>query len=432
MLIDFDENRAFNDEEELTSIGPRLSGTHEEYEGAMYIREQFEEAGLSNVHIEEYVTLFYEVNLAEVSLVQYLPLGNIPNPMADPVIYAHKMDFVVQGYSGSYAWTSYWDDMEIVNVGEGDDDSLWAQAQDNAAVVTSEVGIASNTELFFKAEEFAVGALILHNTQYGEELGYLPISKSTGLPSGEVDYPDIPFFMASKAMGEEILAGISSNMKIRINFDVTREDRPLQVVLGDVKGDSSPSKYILLGAHHDTVYNGIGAVDNTVGTVTIIELARQFAKYKPGKTIRLATWGGEEEGLFGSRMYFDEHKEDILDNCVMYLNFDMNNVDIKRGNALPISVSSNRSIEIMEDISKELLKKHPEFNKYDIQFGYSDLKSAGSDQMIFAKNEIKVASCWGSGSWEYHTYLENIDHVNPESQALSGRIFGSYALYLAE
>ena len=69
----------------------------------------------------------------------------------------------------------------------------------------------------------------------------------------------------------------------------------------------------MLGAHHDTVYNGPGAIDNTVGTVTIIELARQLASHKPKRTIRLATWGGEEEGLFGSTMWFEAHEGDALE-----------------------------------------------------------------------------------------------------------------------
>ncbi len=430
-LIDFDKNRAFNDEEELVAIGPRLSGTNEEYEGALYIRDQFEEAGLSNVHIEEYVTLFYEVNTAEVSLIQYLPLGNLPNPLQDPVMYAHKMDFVVQGYSGPYTWTSYWDDLEIVDIGEGEDDTLWTTAQGAAAIVTSEIGIAGNTELFFKAEEYGVAALIIHNTEYGEKVGYLPISKTTLLPEGETSYPDIPFFMVSKTVGEEILAGVSNNMKIRINFDITREERPLRVVLGDVKGKHNSEKYVMIGAHHDTVYNGPGAVDNTVGAITIIELGRQLTKYKPDKTIRLVTWGGEEEGLFGSCLYFEAHEEDVLDNCMMYLNYDMNNVELKRGSVLPISVSCNDTIEVMEDITKALQKDHLEFSKYEVSFSYNDLKGGGSDQWIFANNDIKVAACWGSGCYEYHTYLDTIEHVNPESQSLSGRIFGSYALYLA-
>ena len=115
----------------------------------------------------------------------------------------------------------------------------------------------------------------------------------------------------------------------------------------------------------------------------------------------------------------------------MYLNFDMNNVDLARGNALPMSVADNTSISHMENIADMLLDKHQELNKYDIKIEYNDLKSGGSDQLIFARNNVKAAACWGSGSWEYHTYLDNIDHVNAESLSVGGRIFGSYAMYLA-
>jgi len=430
-VINFDYERAYEDEEALVSIGSRLTGTDEEHQGAVYIKKQLEEAGLSNVHIEEYEALLYEVNSASVSLIQYLPLGNLPNPVYEPVDYVHKVDFVVQGYSGSYEWSGYIDDLDIVDVGDGSEGDIWEDAQGRAAIVTKYAGSASNTELFFRASDYGVGALILHNTLYGEEIGYIPISKTTGLPSDRSSYPDIPFFMVSKDMGDDIKGGINSDMKLRLDFDVTVGKRYLRVVLGDVRGSEKPQEYVMLGAHHDTVYNGPGAVDNTVGTVTIIELARQLVKFNPKRTIRLVAWGGEEEGLFGSYAYFDAHKEDVLKNCKMYLNFDMNNVDLERGNSLPVSVSDNTSIKHMIKISNQLIDNNPDLEKYDVKISYNDLRSTGSDQHVFARNEIKVAACWGSGSWEYHTYLDTIDRVNAESLSLGGRIFGSYALYLA-
>jgi hypothetical protein len=431
-IITFDYERAFEDQEYFSSLGPRLSGTDEEYQGAIYIKNQFEEAGLGDVRIEDFRTILYEVNDASISLIEYLPFGNLPNPLSDPVEFEHKIDFVVQGYSGSYPWSGYSDDMEIMDIGDGDQDTLWEEAQGKAAVISQAVGVGSNTHLFFKAADYDVGALVLHNTRIGEQLGYNPISKSTGLPKDEKNYPeDIPFFMVSKDVGNQIKDGAYSGMKLRMDFDVTVEERDFRVVLGDVKGSENPAKYVMLGAHHDTVYNGDGAVDNTVGTVTIIELARQLVKYKPKKTIRLATWGGEEEGLFGSIMWYEANEEDVQKNLIMYLNFDMNHVDIERGNVLPISVADNGSLKHMNTISKQLVSDNKDLEKYDIDLHYNNLKGGGSDQLIFAQNEIKVASCWGSGSWEYHTYLDSIDRINAESLSVGGRIFGSYALYLA-
>jgi hypothetical protein len=430
-IIAFDYERAYRDEEILTSIGPRMAGTDEEYQGAMYIKSQFEEAGLENVHIENFEALLYEVNDASVSLIQYLPFGNLPRPLAEPINFVHTVDFVVQGYSGSYMWSSYIDDLEIVDIGDGNNDASWENAEGRAAIVTQDIGVESNTLLFAKASDYGVGALVLHNTRFGEETGYVPISKSTGLPPDKSSYPDIPFFMVSRDMGDEIKEGINSGMKLRLDFDVTVEKRHTTVVIGDVKGTKKPDKYVILGAHHDTVYNGPGAVDNTVGTVTIIELARQLAKYKPKMSIRLATWGAEEEGLIGSRMYFEAHEAEAVENCIMYLNYDMNNIELTRGNSLPILVSDNNSIKPMKNIAKEMVRNNEELEKYEIDIYYYDLLKIGSDHISFLKNDIKSAACFGSGSWEYHTYLDTIEHVNAESLSLGGRIFGSYALYLA-
>ena len=431
-LISFDYERAYMDEEYLTSLGPRLAGTDAEFQGAVYIKTQFQEAGLDDVHIDTFQALLYEVNYASLALVEYLPFGTMPNPLSDPLVFQHTIDFVVQGYSGSYAWSTYTDDLEIIDIGDGHEESLWEEAAGKAAIISQDAGVGSNTELFFKAEDYGLGAIILHNTVIHKELDYVPISKSTGLPSDNKDYPDIPFFMVSKGVGDQIKERISSNMKMRLDFDVTVEDRDFYVVLGDVKGSKNPQKYTLLGAHHDTVYNGDGAVDNTVGTVTIIELARQLAKYNPKRTIRLATWGGEEEGLFGSIRWYTANEDDVQKNCLMYLNFDMSHVDIERGNKLPISVSDNTSIRHMNSITKQLFEDSPALEKYDVDIFYDSLRSGGSDQLIFARNDIRAASCWGSGSWEYHTYLDTIDRVNAESLSLGGRIFGTYALYLAD
>jgi hypothetical protein len=430
-LISFDNERAYSDQDYLNSLGPRLAGTDAEFQGAVYIKSQFQESGLHNVHIETFRALLYEVNDASVSLVEYLPFGTIPNPMADPVVFQHTIDFVVQGYSGSYFWGTNSDDMEIVDIGDGREETLWEEAQGKAAIISQDAGVGSNTELFFKAEDYGLGAIILHNTRIAEQVGYAPISKSTGLPSDIKDYPDIPFFMVSKDVGNQIKEGIGSNMKLRMDFDVTVEDRDFYVVMGDVKGTQNPDKYVLLGAHHDTVYNGDGAIDNTVGTVTIIELSRQLSKYNPKNTIRLATWGAEEEGLFGSIRWYNANEDDVQENCLMYMNFDMNHVDIERGNKLPISIADNTSLKHMNRIKNQLLDDSPELEKYDIDMFYDNLKSGGSDQLIFARNNIRAAACWGSGSWEYHTYLDSIDRVNIESLSVGGRLFGTYALYLA-
>ena len=63
---------------------------------------------------------------------------------------------------------------------------------------------------------------------------------------------------------------------------------------------------IIVGAHHDTVYHAQGAVDDTSGTASVLEMARQIAMIAnesgtPEYTLRFCTWGGEEEASGAAR-----------------------------------------------------------------------------------------------------------------------------------
>jgi carboxypeptidase Q len=66
---------------------------------------------------------------------------------------------------------------------------------------------------------------------------------------------------------------------------------------------------VLLGAHFDSVAAGTGATDNATGSAAIMEAVRilKTVGARPRRTIRIGLWGGEEEGLMGSRTYVREH-----------------------------------------------------------------------------------------------------------------------------
>ena len=444
-IIDFDEEQCVLDLNSLCDMGMtnngipggRLTGTESEHNGAQYILERFQTAGLANAHIEEYPVLMFYPQTAEVSLVPYMFNGpmdiGVPNPAKSIIRYEHVKDFVIQGYSGSLHWSNFMDDVEVVNIGDGRDDGDYENIGGKAVIVRfsggGAYGAPANAELFFKAWEHGAAAIILHNMAYGANIGFPPIFKSSPLPDSWPDsnYPDIPFFMVSKDMGDDI-GRMLTDHKMRIDFDVPIREMNLNVVVGEIEGETD--ELIVMGAHHDTCYNTPGAVDNTAGTVTITGLAQSLSGFRPKRTIRLCTFGGEEEGLFGSYFYFNAHREELLDKCNVMLNFDMDNVDLERGNTLPIQFSSNATIDIVREIADQVMEEE-RFKKYQVSVSYSSLLSAGSDQHAFANAGIEASCTWGSGCWEYHSYLDTVEHHNPESQALAAKIVGSYALYAA-
>jgi len=61
----------------------------------------------------------------------------------------------------------------------------------------------------------------------------------------------------------------------------------------------------MLGGHLDSWHSGTGATDNAAGCAVMMEVMRilKSLDIKPRRTIRIALWSGEEEGLLGSRAY---------------------------------------------------------------------------------------------------------------------------------
>ena len=136
---------------------------------------------------------------------------------------------------------------------------------------------------------------------------------------------------------------------------------------------------IIAGAHHDTVYQGQGAVDDSSGVATVLEMARQLPISLPNRTsprtIRFCTWGGEEEGLWGSRAYvadMQSNLREITSDCVS--KYDMNHVDAdfqERGNSLTLFTNNAMIMDILTELQICTMRKSGA-NKYDIRFGLLD------------------------------------------------------------
>jgi carboxypeptidase Q len=80
-------------------------------------------------------------------------------------------------------------------------------------------------------------------------------------------------------------------------------------IIADIPGTDPKSGYVMAGAHFDSWVAGDGAADNGAGSVVVMEAARILRELgvKPKRTIRFALWAGEEQGLFGSLNYVNQH-----------------------------------------------------------------------------------------------------------------------------
>ena len=181
------------------------------------------------------------------------------------------------------------------------EDSDWASAASKIAMIWIEDGTDGNTDLLERALANDVNSMITVNTKVNcDELimnDCVPYFK--GIDISRFDFiPDsFGFIMVSKSVGDAISENvISGDGRLQMRVDVDNQAiSTIHVPCGIIEGKSE--SVIVIGAHHDTVYNGAGAVDDTSGVATLQEMARQFSILQselgdPEYTIYFCTWGG--------------------------------------------------------------------------------------------------------------------------------------------
>src|SRR5207237_183874 len=80
-------------------------------------------------------------------------------------------------------------------------------------------------------------------------------------------------------------------------------------IIGEIPGTDKADELVMLGAHFDSWHTGTGATDNAAGSAVMLEAMRilKATHLRLRRTVRLALWTGEEEGILGSRAYVTQH-----------------------------------------------------------------------------------------------------------------------------
>ncbi len=464
-LIEFDPTSARGYAQSLVNLGHpewegRMSGTIEEHNTADFIKANFTSMGIPST-IEDFdVPMFVIDDEPELGICHAGDVGQtLPafacgatDVNADFINFEHRSDFVLQGYSGS-SFIRYVDDIDVVDLGTGNESADWNTGAGSVVLIHMTEETESNTALFKRASENDVEGLILINERQNcDELvsgDCIPYFKSVDISTINNIPIDMGFIMVSQSVGEIIIDNVI-NQDGRLQFMTYVEnagEATVKVPCGIIQGESD--SLIIIGAHHDTVYMAQGAVDDSSGTATVLEMARQFGLIEsqmgtPKHTIYFCTWGGEEEGLFGSSAWVTKHRNNLYENLRLYINLDMNHVDAERNSGVTLFGNHNTDVSHIRGISEKFKQQYPNLaDRYNIQVRKLDDTDMpyNSDHAPFVYNIDEDESdgkqygravvCYGSGSTEYHTYLDNMDRFNEESLAVSGIIYGSLVYYLA-
>jgi len=155
------------------------------------------------------------------------------------------------------------------------------------------------------------GTLVLLSYGYNGDGG--TVFASSG---GSYD-PKRPVALASAAITPEhynrIARLLQHQIPVKLQFNIQNQffdDNQDSVnVIAEIPGGKKKDEIVMLGAHLDSWHGGTGATDNGAGSAVMMEAIRilKALNLPMDRTVRMGLWGGEEEGLLGSRAYVKEH-----------------------------------------------------------------------------------------------------------------------------
>lgn len=104
-------------------------------------------------------------------------------------------------------------------------------------------------------------------------------------------------------------AGEKLKMAVNLQAEYLNQDLQAYNTVAEIPGTDLKDQIVMLGGHMDSWHGGTGATDNGAGVSVAMEAVRilQATGLKPRRTIRIALWTGEEQGLLGSREYVTKH-----------------------------------------------------------------------------------------------------------------------------
>jgi hypothetical protein len=106
---------------------------------------------------------------------------------------------------------------------------------------------------------------------------------------------------------------LADGTDVTLEFNIVNHVYPEGVTsyntIGEIPGTDKKDEVIMLGGHLDSWHAATGATDNAIGCAIMMEAARilKTLGVQPRRTIRVALWSGEEQGLLGSQAYVKEH-----------------------------------------------------------------------------------------------------------------------------
>jgi carboxypeptidase Q len=289
--------------ERVVAVGNRFAGTSGEARCRDLVLQDFTDAGLAEVRLEELDYLGYEPAEASCAIVD------------DGVSFAcaglqYSADGEAEG-EAVYLGSCRPEDVEAI--------------EERGVELAGRVAVAHSYHTWLVAPQLAakgVAALVNIGETPDGLVGHFPVSfYPTGLEAPwEGRVLPFPGVTIEAQAARRLLSLMSAGpARLRVEHHARYVESTAANVLGEIPGESD--ERVVVGAHYDTQLEGPGAADNATGVATVIELARAWRGLAPRRTIVVAAFAVEELAAWGAYSYVVRHADEN-DRTVGMVNLD--------------------------------------------------------------------------------------------------------------
>jgi carboxypeptidase Q len=320
-------------------IGPRLTGSAPLREANEWTRRQLADWGLADAHLESWGPFgrSWSLNRIAVTLVrpqQRVPLYALPKAWSPPtagvvrgaalrVDIKSEKDF--DQYRGKLAGRVLLLDKPRDLTGPAEPAAAKERrlsAEKLAEVAEFKPGRERTPEQLkeriartrlrkalakFLAEQKALATI------EESRLDWLGIGVSGTNAYKKADDPGVPALVMAAESYNRLARLLDRGQDVELEIDLaatlSADDEMAYNTVAEIPGGDKRQEVVMAGAHLDSWHAGTGATDNAAGCAVVMEAVRILAALhlQPRRTVRVALWSGEEEGLLGSSAYVAQH-----------------------------------------------------------------------------------------------------------------------------
>ena len=330
--------------------GPRLTGTNQYYTAAQWAKKTMESWGVDKVYFENYCAdcMGWEVKSFNVEMIApaYMKIQAYPYAWTESSNGVQISDLVwIESHADLGALYKQWSGKlkgKSILMGAVPKQNMLFEPlakrftneqieQAKKSIVTapnnaldpgaSDINLLDDDAWFetYKRKDDAFFAFL-------KQEGVASIFDSRALfpgiihPGGTYNYKKaavkpIPYFAISPEnfgkLQRLIVKGINPKIKFNLESELYLKPENNVNIIAEITGSDPKLKeeVVMIGAHFDSWHSGSGATDNGAGSAVMMEVMRiiKAAGLKPKRTIRIALWGGEEQGYLGSMAYAQNH-----------------------------------------------------------------------------------------------------------------------------